>query len=179
MKKVEIPLSRSNRLINFGPVVLVTSSFQEKKNIVTVAWVTPISQDPPLVGISISNKHFSNSLIRKSREFIINVPTAELKDKVELCGSLRGEKIDKFKEAGLSPAKAKKISSPLIDECAAHLECRLKDAIDEGDHSIFVGETVYASASTSFLNKDFIVDLNKIRTISHLGGSGFGTLNPI
>lgn len=179
MKKIEIPLLKSNRLINFGPVVLVTSSFQGKNNIVSVAWVTPVSHDPPLVGISIAEKHFSNKLIKESREFVINVPGNDLKEKVEFCGSVRGENIDKFKEAKLTATKALKLKTPLIDECLAHLECRLVDSHEEGDHTVFVGQVISASALESFLTEDFVVDLNNIKTLQHLGGNNFGTLKTL
>jgi len=179
MKKIEVPLLKSNRLINFGPVVLVTSSFQGKNNIVSVAWVTPISHDPPLAGISVAAKHFSNKLIKESREFVINIPGQELKEKVEFCGSVRGENIDKFKESKLTPKKASKVKAPLIDECLAHLECRLEDSHEEGDHTIFIGEIISACAAESFLNKDFVVDLNNVKPLQHLGGSNFGTLKPV
>jgi len=179
MKKIEVPLSKFNRLINFGPVVLVTSTLKEKKNIISVAWVTPLSHEPPLVGISISKKHFTNKLIKESLEFVINVPSRGLLTKVKFCGSVRGEKIDKFKESGLTAKEAKKVKSPIIDECLAHLECKLKHVIDAGDHTLFIGEVIDASASPFFLDKDYTVDLKKVKTLHHLGGSDFGTLKPI
>ncbi len=62
--KVEVPLSKANRLINPGPVVLVTSKHEEVVNIMTAAWTTPISHDPPLVGVSISPRRFTHELIK-------------------------------------------------------------------------------------------------------------------
>ena len=179
MNKIEIPLSKFNRLINFSPVVLVTSAAKDKKNIVTVAWVTPLSGAPPLLGIAIAKKHFTNKLIRECSEFVINIPGEELLEKVKFCGSVRGEKIDKFKESGLTAKDAQKIKPPTIDECLAHLECKLSDTIDAGDHSFFIGEVIHASAVEGFLDKEYITDLAKAKTLHHLGGSKFATLEPI
>ena len=179
MNKIEIPLSKFNRLINFSPVVLVTSALNDKNNIVTVAWVTPLSNVPPLLGIAVAKKHFTNKLIKESSEFVINIPGKELLSEVKFCGSVRGEKIDKLKESGLTAKDSKETNSPIIDECLAHLECKLSDTIDAGDHSFFIGEVVHATAVEGFLDKEYIADPAKAKTIHHLGGSRFARLEQI
>jgi len=179
MRKSDVPVSRANRLINFGTVVLVTSSHGGRNNIVSLAWNSPISHKPMLVGVAIAKKHFSNELISKSGEYVINIPDAGLVSAVTYCGSVSGRDEDKFGKSGLTAVPGKKVAVPLIDECFAHLECKVVDKVEIGDHTLFVGEVLAASAKEGFLNSDFIPDLSQVKTLSHLGGAEFATLNKI
>ncbi|HAV43597.1 TPA: hypothetical protein DCX15_06255 [bacterium] len=63
--KRSVPLSKVNRLINSGNLILVTSSYKDKANIITLAWHSPISIKPPIIGISVAKTHFSSELILK------------------------------------------------------------------------------------------------------------------
>ena len=145
----------------------------------SVAWSAPLSQNPPLLGIAVAKKHFSSKLIRDSGEFVLNIPSKELIKAVKLCGSVSGKDADKFKESGLTPVKGKKVKAPLIKECLASIECTLKDAVDAGDHFFFIGEVVHAEASDKYFSEEFIVDLNNVQPLSHLGGSSFGILKEV
>jgi flavin reductase (DIM6/NTAB) family NADH-FMN oxidoreductase RutF len=174
--KAKVAISRSYRLINFGPTVLITSGSSGSYNVATIAWTTPISHDPVLVGISVYEGHFTNSLIKNTKEFVINVPSSQLIKKVIGCGSVHGGKIDKFKKFGLTPIKAEKVKAPLVEECFGHLECKVVKSLKIGDHSFFVGKVVHASADKNVLKKSGIVDLNRVESIHHLGGNYFGRL---
>ncbi|MFH1338903.1 MAG: flavin reductase family protein [Candidatus Omnitrophota bacterium] len=170
--KVEIPSQRATRLLSSGNVILVTSAYKDKANIITLAWKTPLSHKPPLVGISIANTHFSSELIAKSEEFIVNVPDLSLLEKVVFCGKVSGRDADKFKETKLTPRKANRlVKTPLISECVGNLECYLRDIREFGDHKFIVGEIIYAQAEEELFDQTW--DVDKTRLIYHLGGSFF------
>lgn len=173
MKK-EIPIQKSNRLINSGQVVLVSSCYKDKANIITLAWNTPLSHNPALLGISIAKTHLSNELIKASKEFVVNVPDLKLLDKVIYCGTHHGHKIDKFKDSGLTAEKANRLTkAPLIKECIGHLECALRDVKEVGDHTLFIGEVVFASAEENIFSE--VWDIDKVKLIYHLGGKDFAS----
>ena len=170
--KIEIPQERATRLLSSGNVILVTSAYKDKINIITLAWKTPLSHNPPLVGISIAKTHFSSELIEQSQEFIINIPDLSLMDKVVFCGQFSGRDVDKFKETKLTPLKANRlIKTPGIYECIGNLEITLRDIREFGDHKLFVGEIIYAQAEENLFNQTW--DVDKARLIYHLGGSFF------
>lgn len=121
---------------------LITSADDRKQNVFTVNWVMPCSFTPPLVVLSVGKTRFSHSLISKTREFVVCVPPRELEKQAWLCGTTRGEKIDKFKESELTPIPAKKVNAPLIKECLACLECRVVGEADAGDHTLFIAEVL-------------------------------------
>ncbi|MFC1752708.1 flavin reductase family protein [Thermoproteota archaeon] len=168
----EVPKSNATRLINPGGVILVSSHYKGKSNIITLAWHTPISKTPTLIGIAIAKSHLSYELIKKSEEFIINIPDLDLLQKVVYCGSMKGEKVDKFKEAPLTAKKAAQlVNTPYIDECIGHIECSLFDVRDIGDHGLFIGEVIYASAEEELFDETWKVD--KAKLLFHLGGKYF------
>jgi flavin reductase (DIM6/NTAB) family NADH-FMN oxidoreductase RutF len=170
--KIEIPKDKGLRLIGSGNVIMVTCTYKDKTNIITLTWKTPLSHKPPLVGISVAKSHFSAELIEKSGEFAVNVPDLSLLDKVMFCGKNSGHKIDKFKESQLTPFKAKQlINTPLIAECIGHLECSLRDIHEAGDHKLFIGEVIYAQAEEKLFDETWQVD--KAKLIYHLGGNLF------
>lgn len=174
--KVKIPIPKSYRLLNYGPVVLVSSAKGEKKNIASIAWATPLSSDPVLVGIAVYYEHFTCQLVSQSKEFVVNIPQAALKEQVLKCGSVHGFNIDKFEKFKLTAIPASKLNVPLIAECIAHLECKVIKKVKVGDHFLFVGKVVAASANRGVLNVQGIVNLKKVKTLHHLGGDEFGTL---
>lgn len=170
MSKVEVPVKRANRLINHGCVILVTSAYKQHKNIITLAWQMPVSHRPMLIAIAVHKEHFSHELIQKSREFGINVPHRNLIREVHLCGIISGREVDKFQYANLPPQPAKHIKAPLIKECVAHLECKVKKIYPGGDHSIFVGTVLRALAERDVFNGKFLMlDKTKYQTLHHLG----------
>jgi len=170
--KIEIPRQRATRLLSSGNVILVSSAYKDKANIITLAWKTPLSHKPPLLGISIAKTHFSSELIEKSEEFVVNVPDLNLLEKVVFCGKASGRDVDKFKETKLTPLKANRlVKTPLISECIGNLEVALREIREFGDHKFFVGEIIYAQAEENLFDQTWNVDRTKL--IYHLGGSFF------
>lgn len=172
--KIEVAKEQANRIITSGQAVLVSCAYKDKSNIVTLSWNMPLSHQPALVGISVAKTHLSLELIKKSEEFIVNVPSFDLLKAVVYCGTHSGREVDKFKEAGLTKEKAERlVKTPLIKECIGHLECYLRDTKEVGDHFLFIGEVIYACAEEALFKEAWQVDKTKL--IFHLGGKYFTT----
>ncbi|MEO0293530.1 MAG: flavin reductase family protein [candidate division WOR-3 bacterium] len=173
MEKIKVPISKANRLINSGNLILVTSSYKGKSNIITVAWHMPVSIKPPIIGVSIGTSRYSAELIKKGKEFIVNIPTWNLLDKVLYCGTHSGRDVDKFEKAKLTQQKPLRLSNtPKIGECIGAIECTLIDYKELGDHIVFFGEVLYVEA-VKVLFKNEIWDPLKAELIYHLGGDVF------
>jgi len=167
-----INLKKAYRLINSGPVVLVTSAYKGNKNVMTLNWITVINSSPFLVGIGIGEESYTCSLIRKSREFAINIHGREILNKVKICGSFTGGEVDKFKKAKLSLFKGDKIKSPLIKDCHGFIECKVVKCMKFEDVYFFVGKAVSGRARKGYF-KNGLWDLKKIKLIHHLGSGNF------
>ncbi|MFO8015486.1 MAG: flavin reductase family protein [Candidatus Woesearchaeota archaeon] len=113
-----------------------------KKNIITVAWHTPLSFEPPMYAVSIGKTRFSCELIRKSKCFAVNFMPHSLSDKALHCGRNSGQYVNKFREFGLEEEESEKIHCPRIKEALAFLECEVVEEVDAGDHILFVGRVV-------------------------------------
>jgi flavin reductase (DIM6/NTAB) family NADH-FMN oxidoreductase RutF len=147
--KVDFPVSQVRRYLEPGPIVLVSSRWKNKNNIMTLGWHTVLEFSPSLVGLMISGGNHSFDMIRKSRECVINVPTTALTDIVVKIGNASGAEVDKFAEFGLTAEKAQVVEAPLIGQCHANFECRLhEDALVER-YNFFIFEVVKAHVAAS------------------------------
>ena len=139
-----LPLSRVYRLLEPGPVVLLTTAYQGRPNVMSMSWHTMLEFEPPLVGCVVSNRNFSFEALRASRECVINIPTVTIADAVVRCGNVSGRRQDKFAAFGLTTVRAAQVAAPLIDECYANLECRVIDTALVVKYNFFVLEVVKA-----------------------------------
>ncbi|MGF6282868.1 flavin reductase family protein [Pseudomonas silensiensis] len=151
-EKSNYPLIDVRRHLETGPIVMVSSAWKGETNIMTMGWHMMIQFEPALFGCYIWAGNHSYDLIRNSQECVINIPTVELASKVVAVGNSTGDKIDKFREFGLTPEKADKVKAPLIKECYANFECRLSDSNFIGEYGLFVWEVVKAHVATSVEN---------------------------
>lgn len=154
------------------PTALITTISKDgKPNIIAVAWIIPTSIKPPLLAISIGKTRYSHKLLEETGEFVVNIPTKELLGKVEYCGSTSGRDVDKFEEAGLTPKPAKKVKPPIIEECVAHIECKVVNRFSTGDHTLFIGEVLAAYAEGELFNGKWQVERAKL--LQHIGGDTY------
>jgi len=144
MAKRHLALSRVYRLLEPGPVVLVSTAARDRPNLMTMSWHTMMEFEPPLVGCVISDRNYSFELLRKRRDCVINIPTARLARQVVGVGNCSGRRVDKFARFGLTAVAASRVSAPLVDECYASLECEVIDTRLVATYGFFVLEVVAA-----------------------------------
>jgi flavin reductase (DIM6/NTAB) family NADH-FMN oxidoreductase RutF len=157
-------LSKVYGLLETGPVVLVTTSGRTGPNIMTMSWHTMMEFEPPTVGCVISGRNYTFDILKKSGSCVINIPTADMAEKVVGCGNTSGRRIDKFRKFGLTPVAAKHVTAPLIEECYASLECTVVDTKMVDRYNFFILEVVKAWIDPS--RKD-------PRTLHHRGRGSF------
>lgn len=74
MVKKSFPLSKAYQLLEPGPVVMVSTIYKGKPNIMTMSWHMMIDFEPPLVGIVCSNKNYTFDILKETKECVINIP---------------------------------------------------------------------------------------------------------
>ena len=108
MAKRALPLSKVYGLIEPGPVVLLTTAWKGRPNIMTLSWHTMMEFEPPLVGCVVSNRNYTFGILKATKECAINIPTVKLAAKVVGCGNTSGAKTDKFAtRSGTCPRRRK------------------------------------------------------------------------
>lgn len=164
MKKKVMPLSQVYRYLEPGPVVLVSTSRNNRMNIMTMSWLTMMEFEPPLIGCVISNRNYSFAAIKSTKECVINIPTEKLAKQVVSIGNCSGRNIDKFKTFQLTPLTGTYVYAPLIAECYVNLECKVIDTKIVTKYNFFILEVVKAWISTDEKNP---------RTLHHMGKGVF------
>ncbi len=144
MKKKSLALSEVYRLLEPGPVVLVSTRNNGQDNVMTMSWHTMLEFEPPLVGCVISNRDHTFEMLSSSKECVINIPTIELAKQVVGCGNVSGKKIDKFQAFRFTKSPASKVKASMVDECYANLECRVVDESLVTKYNFFVLKVVRA-----------------------------------
>jgi flavin reductase (DIM6/NTAB) family NADH-FMN oxidoreductase RutF len=139
-----LPLSGVYRLLEPGPVVLVSTAGPRRPDLMAMSWHTMMEFEPPLVGCVVSNRNLTFDLLEASGECVLAVPTASLARQVVACGNASGRRVDKFRSFGLTPLPAAVVGAPLVAECFANLECRVADTRLVADYCFFVLEVVKA-----------------------------------
>ena len=149
MRKRDFPVDDVRRFLEPGPIVLVSSAWKGKTNIMTLGWHMVLGEEPSLVGCFIWDQNHSFEMIRKSRECVINVPTVDLATTVVKIGNTSGRDLDKFAAFHLTAVPGKKVRAPRIQECYANFECRLADSSLIDGYGLFVFEVVKGYARTT------------------------------
>lgn len=172
MKK-PVDLRHAYRLLAHGPVLLLTTQFRGQPNVMTVGWSTPLAGSEPLIGVAIAPARLSHDFISRTDEFALNVPHLDLLGRVYYCGTTSGRDADKWETAPLTPAEASEITSPLVNECLAWLECTVVGRLAVGDHTLFVAQVVAAQAEEAAFQETWLPGEEAGRTLHHLGGNLF------
>lgn len=168
-------MNKAKWLVEPGCVVLVTSGSMENPNVMTLSWQTPVnSAGPCLILLAISHIRYSYELIRQNRELVINVPGEQLLEQAHFVGTVTGRRRNKFKESGLTPIAADMVEPPWIDECAAHLECRVVQIFEMSTHDLLICEVVHAAADADLFDGNWIPE--KFHTLHYLGGNKYGLM---
>lgn len=142
--------------LNPRPVVLITScNATGRPNVMTAVWHTPLSHDPPLVGISITQTRYSHSLIQATGEFVINIAGQQMARAAEICGNRSGTTCDKFALANLRVEAARSVRAPALADALGYLECWVVNQVPCGDHTLFIGQVLNALARSDCFSSEW------------------------
>jgi len=141
-----------------------------------MSWLAPVGRDPPLVALAVQPSALCHDMIRRSGEFVINIPSRDVLNQVVLCGRYSGNDLDKIAQSGLDLVDPKVVRAPLIDQCIGHLECALVNTYQPGDHTIFIGHVAYAWAEEGTFDETWLLPEKDLKPLHHLGGNWYGVL---
>jgi flavin reductase (DIM6/NTAB) family NADH-FMN oxidoreductase RutF len=146
-KKAALPVAEIRRFLEPGPIVLVSSHWRGKNNIMTMGWHTVMEFSPSLIGCMVTSANHSFEMIRKSGECVINIPTADMLDAIIGIGNCSGRRVNKFSRFSLTAEAAATVKAPVIRECYANIECRVADRQLLNKYNFFILEVLHAQAA--------------------------------
>ena len=157
------------------PAVMVSCGENpEEYNIITIAWTGTINSDPPMCYISVRPGRHSYDIIKRTGEYVINLTTEKLAKATDWCGCRSGRKYNKWKEMNLTPAPAKMVKAPIIEESPVNIECRVKDIVELGSHHMFISEVVSVSVDDTYMNEEQAFSFSKANPLVYSHGHYFG-----
>ena len=152
------------------PAVMVSCGTMEKSNIITVAWTGTINTDPAMAYISVRPSRYSYNIIKKQKEFVINLTTKDLTRATDWCGVKTGAKVAKFKEMNLHKEKADFVQCPMIKESPVSIECRVKEIKELGSHHMFIAEVLAIHADNKYIDEKGAFDISKCDLVAYANG---------
>jgi flavin reductase (DIM6/NTAB) family NADH-FMN oxidoreductase RutF len=163
------------------PVVLIsTLSADGVRNIAPWSNFTPILRPLEEVVLASWLKRDTLENIRKTGEFVVNIPKAGMEDSVMITARNFPPEVDEFIEAGLLPRPSAKVRPPGIEGCLAWAECTLEEEMAREKFVLIVGKVVHLEADERFFNERGEMDFEKALPLGViLGHSGMHFTHPV
>ena len=96
--------------------------------------VTSVSLDPPLILVCVDKQAESHPAFSASGAYNVNILT---KDQEPLSRTFSKSGGDKFNGLGYTLADN---GVPVLNGSLAHMACEIRNEVDAGDHTIYIGE---------------------------------------
>src|SRR5258708_7514976 len=124
-----------------SPVVAITSARGNKGNglIIDSAIRASIVPHIPRLAVFIHKFNFSHGLIFETGRFALHLLRTDQYDLIHHLGFQSGRAIEKLAAV---PHRLSTTGVPILDECYAHFECRVVNAMDTGSSTCFLGDIV-------------------------------------
>lgn len=123
-------------------LALIGSRAGDERNAMTASWVTQLSMEPVLVGVSVDNGAVTRRLIADGGSFTVNLwDAADTKVFVKFSKPAQ----DDGSTLNGRAVRAAATGAPVFDEAVAWVDCEVRHAFDLGTHTLFVGEVVDAA----------------------------------
>jgi flavin reductase (DIM6/NTAB) family NADH-FMN oxidoreductase RutF len=114
--------------------------------------------DPPIVAMGVTNRPDARFTpkdtarnIRRTGEFVVNVVTDDLLEKMNLCATDFPAGVNELEMAGLTTAPSSVVKVPRIAEAHAALECREFTSMEIGRSRIILGRVVAMYVEDRFI----------------------------
>jgi flavin reductase (DIM6/NTAB) family NADH-FMN oxidoreductase RutF len=162
---------KGSAMLNPAPAVLITTKNSEGKvNVFTVAWIGTACSKPPMITIGVRPERLSYDYIKQSGEFVVNLPSAVITNKVDLCGVKSGRELDKIVSLGFKLEDCKNVSVPMLAQCPVSLECKVKSITPLGSHNLILAEIVGVNVDENIIDAKGKIHLESANLICYSHG---------
>lgn len=177
MKRI-VPLKDAWKVLNPCPTVLVSAAGKKWPQVCAVAWCMPLDFNPPKALLVLAAGQATADAATAAGELVINVPGADIVDKVLAVGRTSGKERNKFRDFGLRVARSRRVKAPGVADCLANLECRILErkttlgrALRKKYDTVIV-EILECRAESGAFDGRWLLEKN-VRLLHHLGSEGF------
>ena len=173
-----MPLDEAYRLINTGPVVMVsTVSKNRQYDVAPIAWACPAQKSPSRVLIGVGRKHKTFTNIEETGQFVVSVPNISQVRMITATGSVSGADVDKFDELDIPSIDARLVDCKIPCGVIGYLECKLVEIYGDDHLGLILGEAAAAAVDAEAYDGDRILsETLPGKTVHHLGDRRYMTL---
>jgi flavin reductase (DIM6/NTAB) family NADH-FMN oxidoreductase RutF len=111
--------------------------------------------------------HHTGRNVLRSGEFVVNIPGADIGRMATRTARAYDDAVDEIAASGLTAIPSAVVAPPRIEECKAHLECKLEwhKEVDDSGAILFCGRVVAASGDRDVLTGDIESKIKNMRPI--------------
>ncbi len=153
-------------------------------NLAPYSFFNAFSSKPFLVWFSSEGRKDSASHAAESREFVANLASRDLAEKMSRTAVDAPRGVSEFEFAGLTPAPSRLVAPPRVAEAPAALECKVTDVYEptglDGRHAgvfVVVGEVVGVYIDDAYLTEDGRFDAVKAGNVARLGYTDYTSVD--
>jgi flavin reductase (DIM6/NTAB) family NADH-FMN oxidoreductase RutF len=150
-------------------------------NLAPFSFFNAVCANPPTVlfcpMVRSSDNQLKDTLqnIRETGEFVVNIVSGELIEKMNKTSVEAPYGVNEFEYASLTPALSSVVTPPRVAESPIHFECKLNQIIDisqePGGGSVVIGNVVHMHIDGRLLIGEDKIDLAKLNPIGRLAGN--------
>ena len=168
-----------------------------------IGWISSISKDgianlapysffnivcdrPALVMFASYGSKDSQINIEQTGEFICNVASWDLRERVHKSGATVPPDVDEFDLVGLSKQSAELVNVPRVAEAPAHLECQYIKTVDLEtkagkalEYSMILGEVVGVHIDDQYITDKGLVSTAALKPLTRMGYREYGGLGDV
>ena len=168
-------------LIAPRPIALITSMDEHGSlNAAPFSAFNYFGTDPAIVGVGVQNQ--SNDIyapkdtarnIRRTGEFVVNVVTEDIAQKMNICATDFPPEISEVEMAGFTTVPSHAVKPPRLAEAHAALECREYTTIEIGRSRIILGRVVSVYVEDEFVDPAGpYIKADQLHAIGRMNGLG-------
>jgi flavin reductase (DIM6/NTAB) family NADH-FMN oxidoreductase RutF len=163
------------------PIALITSMDERGHlNAAPFSAFNYFGTDPPIVGVGVQNRPDSDFSpkdtarnIRRTGEFVINVVTEDIAEKMNICATDFPPEISEVEMAGFATTPSHSVKVPRLAESHAALECREYATVEIGRSRIVLGRVVTVFVEDRFVNPAGpYIKAEELHAIGRMNGLG-------
>ena len=145
-----VELSKSYRLLNHGPTVLVSAQHNDAFNVMAAAWACALEFSPAKVTVVLDKTTKTRELVEKSGYFALQIPCYEQLNMVHQLGNIsQFDDPEKLQTCKTEVFYQENHSVPLVTGSIGWLICKLiPEAHNQQTHDLFIGSVIAAWADT-------------------------------
>ncbi len=154
-------------------------------NLAPYSFFNAFSGAPPLVGFSSEGYKDSASFAQESGEFVWNMATWDLRDKMNASSAPLPRGSSEFTHAGLEQAPSKLVKAPRVAASPASLECKVTQVVRlnditgaQTDRYLVIGQVIGVHLNEAYL-RDGIMDITLMKPIARCGYQDYAVVDKV